>query len=236
MSIAVVGLGRMGTALAAALRTAGFTVIGPLGRQGSVGDANVVVLCVPDGQIANAAQTIPADRVVAHCSGITSLAPLARTNAFSMHPLLSVTKATRSFAGAACAISAGTSETKRIAETIARALGMTIIEVPEHVRPVYHAAATVAAGGVMTVALVAERLMSRAGVSRAQLVPLVRSAVENWAAFGAAGLTGPIVRGDDATVARQRAAVDAAAPDELPVWDALTAATRRVASPERDAP
>lgn len=220
----------MGTALSAALRDAGLVVRGPLGRGASIGDAMVAILCVPDGQIAAAARTIPHDRMVAHCSGISSLDPLARDASFSIHPLLSVTTATRSFAGAACVIEAGTAAARATAGALARALGMAVVTPLAGTRPLYHAAATAAAGGVVTVALLAERLMARAGVDRAHLAPLVRSAIDNWATLGEAGLTGPITRGDEATAARQREAVAAAAPDELPLWDALCDAMRRVAA------
>jgi predicted short-subunit dehydrogenase-like oxidoreductase (DUF2520 family) len=55
--------------------------------------------------------------------------------------------------------------------------------------------------------------------------------VDNWAAAGARGaLTGPIARGDEETVRRQRAAVADAAPDLLPLWDALVAGTRQLAA------
>ena len=60
---------------------------------------------------------------------------------------------------------------------------------------------------------------------------LVRATMEQWAAFGArAALTGPIARGDEDTVTRQRAAVADAAPDMLALWDALAAATRDLAA------
>jgi predicted short-subunit dehydrogenase-like oxidoreductase (DUF2520 family) len=42
-------------------------------------------------------------------------------------------------------------------------------------------------------------------------------------------LTGPIARGDEATVARQRAALAERAPDLLPLFDALADATRSLA-------
>jgi pantoate--beta-alanine ligase len=59
----------------------------------------------------------------------------------------------------------------------------------------------------------------------------VRASVENWARTGASGaLTGPIARGDEETVARQRAAVAERLPDDLELFDALTAATRRLAA------
>jgi predicted short-subunit dehydrogenase-like oxidoreductase (DUF2520 family) len=60
----------------------------------------------------------------------------------------------------------------------------------------------------------------------------VRASVENWARAGAQrALTGPIARGDDDTVARQREAVAERLPDDLELFDALTAATRRLATP-----
>jgi predicted short-subunit dehydrogenase-like oxidoreductase (DUF2520 family) len=58
----------------------------------------------------------------------------------------------------------------------------------------------------------------------------VRASVENWASAGTRGLTGPIARGDEETVQRQRAAVVRSAPELLPLWDALTTATRSLVS------
>jgi predicted short-subunit dehydrogenase-like oxidoreductase (DUF2520 family) len=75
----------------------------------------------------------------------------------------------------------------------------------------------------------AERLADRVGLDRSALVPLVRATVDNWAGGGTRALTGPIVRGDEETVERQRAAVVAAAPELVPLWDALTDATRALA-------
>src|SRR4051794_34396585 len=53
--VAVVGAGRLGTALTAALRAAGVLVEGPLGRGADGNGAVAVLLCVPDAQIAVAA-------------------------------------------------------------------------------------------------------------------------------------------------------------------------------------
>src|SRR5258707_15881246 len=57
--LAIIGRGRLGTALAAALVDAGFEVVGPLGR-GGLTDTRVdaVLLCVPDGQISRAAEAV----------------------------------------------------------------------------------------------------------------------------------------------------------------------------------
>jgi predicted short-subunit dehydrogenase-like oxidoreductase (DUF2520 family) len=98
--------------------------------------------------------------------------------------------------------------------------------VPAERRALYHAAASAASNFLVTVEGLAEALASHAGLDRAALEPLVRATVENWVALGAAGaLTGPIARGDEATAARQRAAVASSAPEQLALWDALATAT-----------
>jgi predicted short-subunit dehydrogenase-like oxidoreductase (DUF2520 family) len=56
----------------------------------------------------------------------------------------------------------------------------------------------------------------------------VRARVDRWAADGAAALTGPIARGDEATVVRHRAAIAERAPDLLELYDVLAGATREV--------
>jgi predicted short-subunit dehydrogenase-like oxidoreductase (DUF2520 family) len=64
-------------------------------------------------------------------------------------------------------------------------------------------------------------------------VPLVRATVENWAALGPErALTGPVARGDEATVARQRDAVAERVPELVPLFDALVEATRKLARAE----
>jgi predicted short-subunit dehydrogenase-like oxidoreductase (DUF2520 family) len=52
--------------------------------------------------------------------------------------------------------------------------------------------------------------------------------VENWARDGASALTGPIARGDEETVARQRAAVAERTPELLELFDALADSTREL--------
>jgi predicted short-subunit dehydrogenase-like oxidoreductase (DUF2520 family) len=87
---------------------------------------------------------------------------------------------------------------------------------------------------VVALAGAAERLAGEVGIERVMLAPLVRAAVENWAAHGAPrALTGPIVRGDDATATRQRLAVAQRAPELLALWDALAAETRTLAAAVR---
>jgi predicted short-subunit dehydrogenase-like oxidoreductase (DUF2520 family) len=227
--IAIVGAGRLGTALAAALRAAGLAVRGPLGRGADPRNSTIVLLCVPDGEIAAAAANVPPGPLVGHCSGATGLDVLAPHDGFSLHPLMTVPEGAPPtiFAGAGCAVDGTTLHALATAERLADALGMRATQVADEDRVAYHAAASIASNFLVTLEGAAERLAATTGVDRELLAPLVRAAVENWAADGAErALTGPIARGDEQTVARQRAAVEERTPDLLPLFDALVDATR----------
>lgn len=235
----VVGRGRLGAALTRALREAGFPVSGPHAR-GYDGHADdLVLLAVPDAAIADAAAAIERREdgpLVGHCSGATTLAALGPHQRFSLHPLMTVTGAESVLAGAPCAVAGGSPRALAAAEALATALGMRSVRVADEDRAAYHAAASIAANYLHTVEDLATRLAATAGVDRALLGPLVRAAVDGWQADGAArALTGPVARGDDATVARQRAAVaERLAPADLELFDLLTGATERLASREAE--
>ena len=220
----------MGRALTRALRRSGLQVEGPLGRGADGRGADVVILAVPDGQIEAAAALVAPGPLVGHCSGATGLDVLAGHEGFSLHPLMTVTGDGADFTGAGCAV-AGTSERARCTATaLAEHLGMVPVEVDDADRAAYHAAASIASNFLVTLEAAAERLAGTAGVDRQALAPLVRTAVETWAELGAErALTGPIARGDEATVARQRAAVLERTPELAPLFDALVDATRELA-------
>ncbi len=225
-SIAIVGAGRLGTTLAAALEAPG-----PLGRGADARGASAVLLCVPDGEIASAAAAIEPGPLVGHCSGATWLDVLAPHEAFSLHPLMTVPAGASPevLRGAGCAIDGSTPRALAVAEALASRLGMRATRVADEDRAAYHAAASIASNFLVTLEGAAERLAATAGVDRELLAPLVRAAVENWAARGAEdALTGPIARGDEETVARQRAAVAERTPDLLPLFDAMVDATKAV--------
>jgi predicted short-subunit dehydrogenase-like oxidoreductase (DUF2520 family) len=229
--IAIVGAGRLGRALATALAAAGVDVEGPLGR----GDApaqrcDVVLLCVPDTQIKAAAAEVAPGPAVGHCSAGTTLDVLAPHLAFSLHPLMTVTLAGATFAGVTAAIAGATPEALCVAEALCNALGMRSLRIADADRAAYHAAASVASNYLVAIEDLAERLAATAGLDREPLVALVQATVANWAAMGSQGaLTGPVARGDETTVARQRAAVAERSPADLELFDALTDATRRLA-------
>jgi predicted short-subunit dehydrogenase-like oxidoreductase (DUF2520 family) len=232
--VAIVGAGRMGTALAAALRGAGIAVEGPLRRGAAPSrDCAAVLLCVPDAQIETAAAALPARPgvLVGHTSAATTLAALSPHEAFSLHPLMTVTAQGATFAGATAAVAGASERALAAAGALARRLGMEPVHVADADRAAYHAAACIASNFLVTLEGVAERLARSAGLDREPLAQLVRATVANWAQLGAErALTGPIARGDEETIARQRAAIAERLPDELALFDALAAATRRLAA------
>jgi predicted short-subunit dehydrogenase-like oxidoreductase (DUF2520 family) len=236
IQVGIVGRGRLGTALSDALRAAGHNVSGPAQR-GELPAADVIVLCVPDAEIGAAAAAVAgAARLVGHTSGATPLSaldPSRATGLFGLHPLQTFTGSpgdAQRFSGCRCAIGGSTSEALETAVAIARSLGMEPFELSDAQRPAYHAAASIASNYLVTLEAAAERLAATAGLEREHLVALVRATVENWAALGPGrALTGPLVRGDEDTVARQRAAVAERTPDLLDLFDALAAATRALA-------
>jgi predicted short-subunit dehydrogenase-like oxidoreductase (DUF2520 family) len=247
--IAIVGPGRLGTALARRLSQTGFNVVGPLARGYEAVElhgAEVVLLCVSDREIGAAASTLTEHLGlgvdmeqtrcpwVGHCSGISTLdvlAPLPRAARFSLHPLMTFAGAGEpGWEGATAAISAATPTGREAATYLARKLSLSTVVVADADRDAYHAAASMASNFLITLELAAERLADSAGVERAALLPLVRATVENWARDGAAALTGPIARGDSATVARQRAALAERTPELLALFDALAQCTRELTS------
>jgi len=231
LRLAVIGRGRLGTALAGALRDGGVRVDGPLGRTPVLDPrTDAIVLAVPDAEIAAAAAAIAPGPLVGHCSGATTLAALAGHEAFSLHPLMTVTPDGADFRGAAAAVAGSTDRALATATALAAAIGLRPVEVEDADRAAYHAAASIAANFLVTLEAAAERLAATAGIDRAALMPLAQAALDNWAQVGGErALTGPIARGDEATVAHQRDAVAERTPDLLFLFDALADATRDLA-------
>jgi predicted short-subunit dehydrogenase-like oxidoreductase (DUF2520 family) len=238
--VGIVGPGRVGTALAAALRETGAEVEGPVGRGVRPAGCDAIVLCVPDAEIPAAAETVTAAApLVGHTSGATPLSALVHTGVpgFGLHPLQSFAHPGVRFDGAGAAVAGTTPEALAFATALAERLGMTPFEIDDEGRAAYHAAASVASNFLVTLHAAAEAIAARAGLepdqARALLAPLVRQTAENVAALGPErALTGPVARGDDATVEAQRAAVEEAAPELLDLFDELVRHTRALAAQE----
>lgn len=229
--IAIVGAGRLGTSLAAALTDAGISVSGPFRRNEQV-TSKMVILAVPERAIASVSAVLPTGSLVGHCSASAPLSTMAPHECFNCHPLMTLntagtTTAANAFRGAACAIDGSTDYARHVATTLAAILGMRPVHVPAHQRALYHAAASMASNYLVTLETAAETLAEHAGITRAELAPLARASLEAWIAGGFHGaISGPASRGDSDTVQLQRDAVHASAPDLLPLFDALTNHTR----------
>ncbi|MCB1039839.1 MAG: DUF2520 domain-containing protein [Acidimicrobiales bacterium] len=226
----VVGAGRAGTALATALGRAGWQVVGLLGRGDRVeraGDgADLVVIATPDDAIAEVAATVePTAAVVAHLAGSLGLDVLApHDRRAALHPLVSLPDAelgARRLLGAWFAIAGDP-----IAQRVASDLGGRWFEVADGDRGAYHAAAAVASNHVVALMGQVDRIAAAAGVPGEAYLQLAAGALANVAELGAAAaLTGPVARGDWATVARHLEAID---PSERPAYLALAEAARRL--------
>ena len=225
--LAVVGAGRLGRAIAAALPN----VDGPFGRGFDGHGYDVVLLAVPDSDIAAAAAVIEPGRLVGHCAGALGLAVLTPHESFGLHPLMTVTREGADFADAGAAVAGSTPRALDTARALAHLLGMQAVEIEDADRGAYHAAASISSNFLITLEDAAERLLATTGAPRSILVPLVRAAVENWAKLGGRdALTGPIARGDEATVSRQRVAVADRTPEFLELFDAMVERTRALAA------
>jgi predicted short-subunit dehydrogenase-like oxidoreductase (DUF2520 family) len=231
MDVTLVGAGRLGTALARALREKGVVVTGPL-RRGDQLTGEIILLAVPDREIANAARSVPATSLVGHTAGALTLEVFGDRESFSLHPLMTAGTGRAEFEGASAAVAGTTARARRVARELAVTLGMHPIEVPDDKRISYHAAASIAANFLVTLETMASRVGERSGIERHHLMPLARAALENWARLGSVALTGPIARGDDEIVAKQRAEIVEHAPEFIEMWDALSRATKRIAREE----
>jgi predicted short-subunit dehydrogenase-like oxidoreductase (DUF2520 family) len=214
-TVAVIGRGRVGAALAARLA-----------ERGRLGDAtsDLVVLCVPDAAIAEVARAQPVGPWIAHVSGATPLGVLApHARRFSVHPLQTFTRTrgAEQIDGAWAAITGETDEARALGVWFAELVGLRPFDLADDCRAVYHAGAVFASNFLVTLHRAAVRALAAAGAPPEALLPLMQRTMDNHF-----DLTGPIARGDWSTVDRHLAALAQDAPDLVPLYRALAEATR----------
>ncbi len=231
--VVLVGAGRAGRALAAALRAAGVAhalvdreqVVEQYGmravssRRDAVAHAALVLIAVRDGQLDVALDEVRTrdgladDAVVLQVSGSAEPAARDRISGAGMHygtfhpllPLLDPSLASMRLQGSVVGVE-GDDVARGAAMSLAARLGATTIEIPRGERAAYHAAAVMASNFPVTLAALAEGLLSRIGVDSVAAHRAVRAlmsaSVENLAGAPRAldALTGPIARHDSATV------------------------------------
>lgn len=223
-SICIVGSGRMGQALYARLEHRASVRV--TGRELDCADSELVVLCVPDRAIADVAASVPQGPWLAHTSGAMSLGALApHARRFALHPLQTVQLelGPNQLDGAWCAVTADTNSGWAAVEAFAALLDLRSFSLADEDRPVYHAAATMAATFLVTLHGAASDLMEAASAPPAALEPLMRRTMDNGFAP-----TGPFVREDRQTVELHRRAVSERRPHLAPLHAALADVTERL--------
>jgi predicted short-subunit dehydrogenase-like oxidoreductase (DUF2520 family) len=211
------------------------------------------VIAVPDEVLPSVATELGAllrrDRppgglgpLVLHTSGassVTVLAPCAEAGALTLvfHPLQTFPDPSSGSArlpGAAVAITSGSggaeSRAALLGFALAQSLGARPFFLPDERRALYHAAATMACNYFVTLEHLASTLFVRAGLPDQEafdlFLPLVTATLDNLRDHGpVAALTGPLSRGDAATVSRHLAALAAESPSVLQAYQVLGLAT-----------
>lgn len=217
MRIAMVGQGRLGRAVGAALRQRHEVVA--LGRGDVVPhDVDVAWLAVPDGALPEVARTVPDGVVVLFSAGVLDRSALpARQRVARVHPLVPFAAGQRVDLHGAAARVDGDAQALPVARQLAADLGLVPFTVDGD-PALYHAAAVLAGNHLPALLLDAVEVFRRAcadtPAARAGLFRLARSALDNVEAGGAAALTGPAVRGDAATEASHGAALRGAGLEE----------------------
>ncbi len=233
-SIRIIGPGRAGTSLAAALSARGWDFAGFRGRHDDMADAargvDVLVIATPDDAVAEvAASVIPEPTTtVVHLSGSLGLDALApHPQRAAVHPLVPLPNgevgAARLASGVTFAVAG-----EPVAREMVECLGGRLVEVADENRAAYHAAACIAANHVVALLGQVERVAASVGLDLESFLPLTRAAVDDVASLGArAALTGPARRGDWATLSRH---LDALPEDERSDYQAGAALATRLAT------
>ena len=195
-------------------------------------EARLVLIAVPDGRVGDVARRLAGRRrpgIALHTSGAlgaSALAPLAAIGfrVGSFHPLRAfpaVQPDVEEAAGTFYALD-GDAEARALGRRLAEAFGGEAGAVAEEQRPLYHWAATLAAGGVTTLLATARAVGHRIGLPEAALRgygKLAESALGAALAATepAAAITGPAARGDLETIERHLAVVRSQMPELLPL-------------------
>jgi len=207
---------------------------------GVIEDADLVLLTVPDdvlpGLVEGLAKTgapYPG-RLLAHASGahgIRVLDPATRVGALplALHPVMTFT-GRQDDADRIKGVSFGVTAPpplRAAAEALVIEMGGEPVFIPEESRHLYHAALAFAANHLVTIVAEAADMLRKAGADNPSrmLGPLLGAALDNALRFGDAGLTGPVARGDDGTVAAHVAAIKADEPGALNAYLVLARLT-----------
>jgi predicted short-subunit dehydrogenase-like oxidoreductase (DUF2520 family) len=238
--VAIVGAGNLASALAPLLKRAGYTIEMVASRpdspsqkraqrlakeveaRSSIGlpknlKADVVWFCVPDAEIAKAAQKCARDidwkgRLAVHSSGaLTSdeLESLRNRGAAvaSMHPLMTFVRGSRPSLQQVPFAVEGDAVAVHLTRQFVKDLGGHAYSIHKDDKAAYHAWGTFASPLFTALLATTEEVAAAAGVrgseARRRMIPILRQTLANYESWGASGaFSGPIVRGDVETVRR----------------------------------
>jgi predicted short-subunit dehydrogenase-like oxidoreductase (DUF2520 family) len=204
--------------------------------------ASVWMLAVSDDRIAEVARELAAQcevrgAVVFHCSGAKASSELdvlrdAGALPASVHPVRSFAdpqQVAAAFDGTFCGVE-GDQGALAVLEPAFGAIGARTVAIDARAKTVYHAASVFASNYLTTVLDAALRAYQAAGipaeVARELARPLATETLANVFRLGPeTALSGPIARGDRATVDRQQAATSAWDPATGALYEALATAT-----------
>ena len=200
--------------------------------------ADVVVLAVPDDALEEAAAqlvrrgAVGVGQLIVHTSGRHGAAALAvasdaAAQVLAMHPAMTFTGTDVDVDRLPATVFAltGDDAVRDIGETLVASLGGDPIWLTEDQRVLYHAALAHGANHLVTLVTQAQSMLRSVGIadSSGVLRPLLSAALDNALAYGEAALTGPVVRGDVATV---EAHVEALEGEPGPTRDAYVSMAR----------
>jgi len=199
-------------------------------------ECDLLLLTVPDDMLGNVVRVLAASgslrsgQVVAHTSGrhgLDVLAPAATVGArpVALHPAMTFSGTAADLprlVGCAVGVTCGPDEAE-LAAGLVDDLGGRLVTVPEEQRGLYHAGLAHGANHLVTLVAQAQEILRAAGATdpSALLRPLLTAALDNALDDGDAALTGPIVRGDVATVRTHLAGLADQAPTALTSYVAL---------------
>jgi predicted short-subunit dehydrogenase-like oxidoreductase (DUF2520 family) len=255
MKIFVLGAGKLGTALAKALKKAKCSVVLRAARDGMPKkiEADVIVLAVRDRDLKPTAEKlrdsglVPKKSVAVHVAGALdaeAIAPLRDVckGVAQMHPMIAFasTEFGPSLRGGHVHVK-GDREAVRRAEKIAKLLGMEARTFKHLDTTGYHASAGLVANGAAALAAIGAELLEKSGVPKdvaPQLLgPLLKSVAENVQALGfPESLTGPVRRGDAAGVEKHLVILRERLPSAVPLYVASAEAQLPLARAIGDAP
>ena len=262
--VGIVGAGAVGLALGVALHRAGWPVRAVASRdparrerfrehvpsvrafaeaEALVDDVELIILAVPDDVVPSLAASLRlyAGQALVHTSGLLGAEVLqpamaAGTQAGAFHPLVAFADLDRALAalhGATIAIQGDEDLAAHLAD-MAEAIGGVPVRLAAGSKAAYHAAAVLAAGGVVALLDTIREVAAVVGLDEAGALsiylPLLEQTVANALGLGiAAALTGPATRGDAGTVTAHLAALADGAPGAIPVYRALLERSVRIA-------